>query len=57
VDCALHPLIRTWLEFDLAQNVENKKAESNTPHFLSLNQDIVSGSQDEECGLKYVSFQ
>ena len=31
-----------------------KKAEPKTPHFLSLNQDIVAWSQDEKCGLKYV---
>jgi len=24
-----------------------------TPHFLSLNQDIVAWSQEEKCGLKY----
>jgi hypothetical protein len=38
----------------LAQYVEKKKAEPKTPHFLSLNQDIVAGSQEEKCGLKYV---
>ena len=31
-----------------------KKAEPKTPHFLSLNQDIVASPQDEKCGLKYV---
>jgi hypothetical protein len=31
-----------------------KKAESKTPHFLSLNQDIVVLSQEWKCGLKYV---
>jgi hypothetical protein len=30
-----------------------KKAETRTPHFLSLNQDIVAWSQEEKCGLKY----
>jgi hypothetical protein len=30
-----------------------KKAEPMTPHFLSLNQDIVARSQKQECGLKY----
>jgi hypothetical protein len=30
-----------------------KNAEAKTPHFLSLNQDIVAWSQDEKCGLKY----
>ena len=38
----------------LLQDVEKKKAESLTPHFLSLDQDIVAGSQEEKCGLKYV---
>jgi hypothetical protein len=36
------------------QNWGMKKAEPKTPHFLSLNQDIVAGSQREKCGLKYV---
>jgi hypothetical protein len=52
-NCGLHPLIHTPLEFYLAQDVEKKKAEPKTPHFLSLNQDIVARSQEEECGLKY----
>jgi hypothetical protein len=30
-----------------------KKAEQKTPHFLSLNQNIVAASQEEKCGLKY----
>jgi len=30
-DCALHPLIHTLLEFNLAQDVVKKKAESVTP--------------------------
>jgi hypothetical protein len=30
------------LKFELAQDVEKKKAEPKTPHFLSLNQDIVA---------------
>jgi hypothetical protein len=38
----LHPLIQTFLKFNQAQDVENKKAEPRTPHFLSLNQDIVA---------------
>jgi hypothetical protein len=29
------------------QDVEKKKAESKTPHFLSLNQDIVAQSQEQ----------
>jgi hypothetical protein len=37
-----------------AQDVEKKKAEPKTPHFLSSNQDIVAWSQEEKCGLKYV---
>jgi hypothetical protein len=35
-----------------AQDFEKKKAEPKTPHFISLNQDIVTRSQDEKCGLK-----
>jgi hypothetical protein len=50
----LHPLIHTFLEFNLARDIENKKAEPKTPHFLSLNQDIVVRSQGQKCGLKYV---
>ena len=30
-----------------------KKAEPKTPHFLSLDQDIVGSPQDEKCELKY----
>jgi hypothetical protein len=41
------------IEFS-AQDVEKKKAEPKTPHFLSLKQDIVARSQDEKCRLKYV---
>ena len=36
--------------------LKKKKAEPQTPHFLSLNQDIVARSQEEKCGLKYVMF-
>mgnify|MGYP001824191682 CR=1 FL=1 len=53
-DCELHPLIHTFLKFNLAQDLEKKKAEPKTPHFLSLNQYIVPWSQNEKCGLKYV---
>ena len=35
---------------------EHKKAEPRTPHFLSLNQDIVVYSQEQKCGLKYVIY-
>jgi hypothetical protein len=35
------------------QNWGMKKAEPKTPHFLSLNQDIVDGSQEQKCELKY----
>jgi hypothetical protein len=45
----------TLLGFYQAQDVEKKKAEPKTPHFLSLNQYIVAWSQEEKCGLKYVS--
>ena len=41
-DCALHPLIHTLLEFNLAQDFEKRKAEPKTPHFLSSNQNIVA---------------
>jgi hypothetical protein len=37
----------------VAQDVEKKKAEQTTPHFFSLNQDIVAGSQKEKCALEY----
>jgi hypothetical protein len=33
-----------------------KKAEPKTPHFLSLHQNIVAGSQKQKCGLKYVIY-
>jgi len=49
-----HPLIHTSLLESSAQNVEKKKAEAKTPHFISLNQDIVARSLEAECGLKYV---
>jgi hypothetical protein len=38
------------------QNWGMKKAEPKTPHFLSLNQNIVDGSQEQKCELKYVIF-
>ena len=52
--CRLHPLIHTFPTRNLTQDIEKKKAEPKTPHFLSLNQDIVAWSQEEKCGLKYV---
>ena len=55
-NCGLHPLIHTLLEFNRAQDVEKKKAEPKTPHFLSLKQDIVGWLQVEKWGLKYVMF-
>ena len=54
--CGLHPLIHTIAPETSAQDVEKKKAEPVTPHFLSLNQDIVAGSQEVKCGLKYGIF-
>jgi hypothetical protein len=33
--------------FAQAQDLEKKQAEQRTPHFLSLNQDIVASLQDE----------
>jgi hypothetical protein len=41
-------------KFNLAQDLEEKKAEPRTPHFLRLKQDIVVCSQEQKCGLKYV---
>ena len=52
-ECKLHPLIYTFPTRDLAQDVEKKKAEPMTPHFFSLDQDIVTWSQDEKCALNY----
>jgi len=50
-----HPLIHSSLRFAQAQDVEEKKAEPKTPHFLSLNQDIVAWPQRQKWGLKYVT--
>jgi len=36
------------------QDIEKKKAEPKTPHFLSLKQDMVACSQEGKWGLKYV---
>ena len=52
----LHPLIHTFASEISAHDVEKKKAEPRTPHFLSVNQDIVDRSQKEKWGLKYVMF-
>ena len=52
--CELHPLIHTSPLETSAQDVEKKKAEPRTPHFLSLNQDSVAALQEQKCGLKYV---
>ena len=41
----LHPLIHILLKFNLPQDLEKKKAEPKTPHFLSLNQDTVAGTK------------
>jgi hypothetical protein len=43
-NCGFHPLIHTSPGFAQPQDVENKKAEPKTPHFLGLNQDIVAWS-------------
>jgi hypothetical protein len=40
----------------LAQDVEKRKAEPKTLHFLSLKQDIVGWLQVEKWGLKYGIF-
>ena len=50
----LHPLIHTLPPRTSAPDVEKKKAEPKTPHFLSLNQDIVAWSQKRKCGLRDV---
>ena len=54
--CKLHPLIYTIASESSAHNVEKKKAEQKTPHFLSPNQDIVVCAQEVKCELKYVMF-
>jgi hypothetical protein len=46
--------MHTLLEFTQAQDVENKKAEPRTPHFLSLIQDIVARPQEAKCELRDV---
>ena len=46
----------TSVGFAVSQDVEKKKAEPRTPHFLTINQDIVVWSQEEKWGLKYVMF-
>jgi hypothetical protein len=51
-NCGLHPLIHTFPPKSSTQDLEKKKAESMTPHFLSSNQYIVACSQEEKCGLK-----
>jgi hypothetical protein len=40
----LHPLIHTFTPGTSAPDVEKKKAEPRTPHFLSLNQDMVTSN-------------
>jgi hypothetical protein len=40
----MDPLIHTSPGFAQAQDFEKKKAKPKTPHFLSLNQDIVAWS-------------
>jgi len=55
-ECILHPLIHTFPFWNSAQDVEKKKTEPRTPHFFSLNQDIVALSQDGKCRLKYVIY-
>ena len=37
-----HPLIHTFPPKSSTQNVEKRKAEPKTPHFLGINQDIVA---------------
>jgi hypothetical protein len=50
----LHPLIQTIRQEASAPDVEKKKAELKTPHFLPLKQDVVALSREGECRLKYV---
>ena len=52
----LHPLIHTLLRFNQAQDVEEKKAEPKTPHFCSLNQDVVAWSKEAKWGVCYLHF-
>jgi hypothetical protein len=47
----LYYILHASLGFDQAQDLDNKKAEPRTPHFLSLNQDIVTWSQEEKSGV------
>ena len=44
-DFVLHPLIHTFAPETSTQDLEKKKVEPRTPHFLSLNQDIVASSK------------
>jgi hypothetical protein len=46
----------TLLNFNLAQDIGKKKAEPRTPHFFSLNQDIVPWSQKEKCRVCNLHF-
>ena len=48
-DCGLHPLIHIFPTKISTQDLEKKKAEPKTPHFLSLHQNIVAGSQEQKC--------
>jgi hypothetical protein len=43
------PLIHTIAPETSALDVEKKKAELKTPHFLSLSQDVVAWSQEAKC--------
>jgi hypothetical protein len=40
------------LELNLAQDIEKKKEEPGTPHFFSLNQDIVAWSEVAKVWIK-----
>jgi len=50
-DFVLHPLIHNSSGFAQAQDVEKKNAEPKTPHFLSVNQDILARSQKAKWGV------
>ena len=45
----LHPF--TFPPWKVQHKMLRKKAEPRTPHFLSLNQDIVAWSQEEKSGV------
>ena len=53
-DFVLHPLIHISPGFAQVQDVEKKRVEPRTAHFLKFNQNIVARPEEEKWGLKYV---